>query len=176
MRFEPACSDRRVSVHDANAAWAQFTRDLGAALLRLDIEEFLILESTKGGYVQFAQESDRLYAEAMSLEYVMADETLATDTRLISALRTEMGELGWLLPESCPPELVPPEERGIGSPNYSLEWLEPVAFDEAARCAVATLRRVFGAGAPDDLRYVAFANEPFPPPSFPELRIPRRAD
>ena len=161
---------------DPHVAWDQFTRKLGNALRRLQDEEFLIIEVRTGGYVQFAGDPDRLYVEAMSLQYILAAPTLRTDARLIAAMESEMGELGWLLPESLPPELVPEGEARTGSPNYSLQWDVPVAFDEAARCAVATLRRVFGARAPKDLQYVAFANAPFASPAFPELGIRRQRE
>ncbi len=176
MLFAPAGLLRRGSAADTtNARWGRFTRALCEALRQLDVEEYLIVESTRGGYVQFCAEPYELHAEAMSLQYILSDETLSTDARLIAALRSEMGELGWLLPQSLPPEDLPPEERGKGSPNYSLDWHAPVAFDEAARVAVATLRRVFDADEPHNLAYVAFANPPFPSPSFPELGIPRNA-
>lgn len=176
MRRAPADLLRsRSASDDTNAKWSRFTRALSECLQRLDAEEFLIVESNHSGYVQFCADPDELHAEAMSLQYILSDEVLSTDTRLIAALQSEMGEMGWLLPQSLPPEDLPPEERGKGSPNYTLEWRAPVAFDEAARCAVATLRRVFNAREPDDLAYVAFANAPFAWPSFPELGIPRNA-
>lgn len=157
----------------AALTWETFTEGLAQTLARLRGEEFLILEVVDGGYVQFAGDPEQLHAEAMSLQYIEGAAALATDARLLAAVRSEMGELGWQLPTELPPELIPEGEPYEGSPNYTMQWTLPIAFKEAARCAVATLRRAYGAATPASLRYIAFANDPYPSPSFPELQIPR---
>jgi len=74
------------------------------------------------------------------------------------------------LPTELPPELTPEGAHYEGSPNYTMQWTFPIALKEAARFAVATLRRAYGAATTASLRYIAFASERYPSPTFPNCR------
>ena len=78
----------------AALTWETFTEGLAQTLARLRGQEFLILEVVDGGYVQFAGDPEQLHAEAISLQYIEGAAALATDARLLAAVRSEMGELG----------------------------------------------------------------------------------
>lgn len=157
---------------DIEAEWEDFTARLTTVLRSLEEWQYLILSHKRGGYVQFTADDTELYAEAMSLQYVLACE-LGDREELVAALLSEVGELGWALPSELPPEDRPPAYVPTGSPNLSMQWDVPVPFSEAARCAVATLRRVYGAVRPGNLRYKAFARASRRAPNARPLGIPR---
>jgi hypothetical protein len=162
----------RATRPDIEAEWEDFTARLTTVLRSLEEWQYLIISHKRGGYVQFTADETELYAEAMSLQYVLACE-LGEREELVAALFSEVGELGWAMPTELPPEDRPPGYVPTGSPNLSMQWDVPVPFGEAARCAVATLRRVYGAVRPGNLRYKAFARASRRAPNARPLGIPR---
>ena len=167
----------------ADESWREVTTALARALAILRDDDYLIVECRHGGYVQAAGGAAVLHAEAMSLGFVLADATLRHDRRLVAALTSEMGELGWALPECGPHDCRPARETRDGKapvvydavPNLLLAWSQPADCDEAARCLVATLRRVYGAALPEDLTYFAFTDAKGRGLVLPELGIRRTA-
>jgi hypothetical protein len=94
MRGPADCAAPAPPAASAASTWETFTEGLAHSLAHLRGEEFLILEVVNGGYVQFAGDPEYLHAEAMSLQYIEGAASLATDARLLVAVRSEMGELG----------------------------------------------------------------------------------
>jgi len=147
---------------EIDTAWATFTARLAVALERLEPETFLVLSvdgdaSAAGLYVQFARVGKAgLLAEAASNQY------LAPSLALTPVQETGLLSVGWTQPEG----------GAATGRNFSRRWSPPVPVTDVADLAVRTLREVFGAAAPNALRYRsgAFPGRTAPVPE-PELGV-----
>lgn len=148
-----------------NAEWDRFAAELSRALSSLQKGHFLIVE-TKGDqyYVQFAGGGSLgMRAESVSNGYLNGERTLS-DKACIKLL-----QLGWNAPTIIPDPINDVRGyKGYGSPNYFLDVDVPYRF--VASLAVNTLRHVFRAAHPGQLRYTAFAKQGGSI-EFPSLRI-----
>lgn len=127
------------------AEWASLERRLAAALGCLEEGHYLILE-TRGEeepyYVQFACDGEEGFrAEAVSNRF------LSGWRRLDSIAEGRLRRLGWR----------PPIDIGEGPVNWWRSFESPVAVDEAAALAVATLNKAFDVPRASALRYRAFS-------------------
>ncbi len=128
---------------DPRDAWAEFEARLTAALAAMEHATYLVVSvaadprAGASAYVQFAQGGLLGFrAEAAGNHWLPPGHGLrpAQEERLVA--------LGWQRPGAAS------EGR-----NWIREWQEPVPFADAADLAVRTLREVYGASSPDDLRY-----------------------
>jgi hypothetical protein len=117
-------------------------------LATLEEDEFLII-SVKGSnrFVQFAaQGSFGMRAETTSNTYLAESEQL--DAGQIAALT----QAGWSAPTGAP-NASTPELDPDGSPNFFIEFPEPVPFGDVAKLAVHTLAEVLRVPHPGFLEY-----------------------
>lgn len=128
-------------------AWGAFEARLAAALADMEHATYLVVSlagdprSGASAYVQFAQGGLLGFrAEAAGNHWLPPGHGLGP------AQEERLAALGWQRPGSA--------EQGR---NWVREWEEPVPFAEVAAIAVRTLREVYGAEAPDELRYRAGA-------------------
>jgi hypothetical protein len=153
----------RAGAGDPLEAWSAFEARLAETLRAMDKATYLVISiagAPRGGasdYVQFAQGGLLGFrAEAAGNHFLPAGHGLGEEQE------ERLESLGWQRP-------------GAGSQgrNWVREWEEPVPFAEVASIAVRTLREVYGAAIPDDLRYRSGG---FPahhgPVSEPDLGIP----
>jgi hypothetical protein len=150
-----------------NAEWDQFASELSRALSNLDNGRVLIIETKPDVYyVQFAGRGlSGMRAESVSNGYLKGPRKLS-DKACMKLL-----QLGWNAPTIIPDAMN--DVRGykrLGSPNYFLDFNIPVPYRSIANLAVSTLREVFGAMHPGELRYRAFAKHGGEI-GFPNLRI-----
>lgn len=127
---------------EANA-WPAFETRLANALAALEHATYLVLSvpgdprAGASAYVQFAQGGLLGFrAEASGNQWLPAGH------RLDPGQEERLGSLGWQHPGPGPQ-----------SRNWVREWEQPVPFGDVAAMAVRTLREVYGATSPDDLRY-----------------------
>jgi hypothetical protein len=120
--------------------WPGFVAELAHTLAGLGPTESLILEVVPEGsvgpssyYVQFAPQPDGLRAEAVGNAF------LPEPAQLNEAELERVEKQGWTAPDS-------------ESPNFWRDWPAPVPYDEVADFAVATLRLIYGAQTPADIR------------------------
>ena len=148
---------------DPQDAWTGFEARLTAALTAMQHATYLVVsvasDSRAGAsaYVQFAQGGLLGFrAEAAGNHWLPPGHGLGP------AQEEHLAVLGWQRPG--------PASQGR---NWMREWQEPVPFADVAASAVTTLREVYGASTPDDLRY---RNGGFPahhgPVPDPDLGIP----
>lgn len=130
-------------VGDPSDAWAAFEARLAAALARMEHATYLVVSlaaeprAGASAYVQFAQGGVLGFrAEAAGNHWLPPGHGLGP------VQEERLAALGWQRPGSA--------SQGR---NWVREWQEPVPFAEAAAVAVLTLREVYGATTPDDLRY-----------------------
>jgi hypothetical protein len=156
-------------VGDASSAWAAFEARLAATLAMMEQATYLVvsvaaeLRAGASAYVQFAQGGLLGFrAEAAGNHWLPPGHGLGP------AQEERLAALGWQRPG--------PAAQGR---NWIREWQEPVPFAEAAAVAVQTLREVYGATTPDDLRYRSGGfpahHGPVPEPSLgipPDRPIP----
>ncbi|MGQ0802481.1 MAG: T3SS (YopN, CesT) and YbjN peptide-binding chaperone 1 [Actinomycetota bacterium] len=123
------------------AEWPGFVAELARTLGGLGPGESLVVEVVPEGglapssyYVQFAGRPDSLWAEAVSNAF------LPEPAQLRDADTERLTKLGWRVPDA------------ESSPNFSRDWPAPVPYDEVADLAVATLRHIYGAATPADVR------------------------
>ena len=84
---------------------------------------------------------------------------------------TKLLAFGWNVPTIIPDPINDVRGyKGCGSPNYFLNLDVPVPYRSVADLAVNTLRQVFRATHPGQLRYTAFAKQGGRI-EFPSLRI-----
>ncbi|HUF85401.1 MAG TPA: hypothetical protein VMQ81_12510 [Acidimicrobiia bacterium] len=121
--------------------WPGFIADLAHTLAGLATGESLVLEVVPEGsvgpssyYVQFAARPDGLWAEAVSNAF------LPEPAQLREADEERLEKSGWRAPD------------GSVSANFSTSWPAPAPSAEAADLAVATLRQIYGAATPADVR------------------------
>jgi len=150
-------------LEDPRDGWAAFEARVTAALAAMQHATYLVVSlagdprSGASAYVQFAQGGLLGFrAEAAGNHWLPPGHGLGP------AQEERLAALGWQRPG--------PASQGR---NWVREWQEPVPFAEAAAVAVATLREVYGAVTPDDLRYRSggFPAHHGPVPE-PELGIP----
>lgn len=149
-------------VGDPNSAWRAFEARLAAALAAMEHATYLVVslaEMARTGasaYVQFAQGGLLGFrAEAAGNHFLPPGHGLGP------AQEDRLAMLGWQQPGSA--------SQGR---NWVREWQEPVPFAEVASVAVHTLREVYGAADPSELRYRsgAFPSHHGPVPN-PDLGI-----
>ncbi|MFI0355606.1 TY-Chap domain-containing protein [Actinomadura sp. 9N407] len=131
--------------------WSEFARHLGRELAGLERDTILIVREHDESrhYVQAMREPDRLYAEAVSNNFL--------DGPLLLTLADEevMSEAGWRPPAEPGPDGAP----AAGPRNW---WTELPAYataadhDRLADVMVTALRDVQGVRRPSDLVYESF--------------------
>ena len=128
---------------DPRDAWQAFQERLARALAAMEHATYLVVSraaqprAVSSAYVQFAQGGLLGFrAEAAGNHLPQPGHGLAP------AQEEQLAALGWQRPGA--------PEQGR---NWVREWQEPVPFAEVAAVAVATLREVYGAATPEDLRY-----------------------
>ncbi|WP_424923093.1 TY-Chap domain-containing protein, partial [Actinomadura rubrisoli] len=131
--------------------WSEFARRLGRELAGLERDTILIVRERDESrhYVQAMREPDRLYAEAVSNNFL--------DGPLLLTLADEevMSEAGWRPPLEPAPRNWWTELPEAGSPG----GMPSVAFADYSRLAdvmVTALRDVQGVRRPSDLVYESF--------------------
>jgi len=137
-----------------NAEWNHFAAALSRALSSLQAGHFLIVEMNGDQYyVQFAGGGSLgMRAEAVSNGYLDAK------CKLSDKACAELLQLGWNAPTIVPNPISDVRGyKGDGSPNYYLNFAVPVPYGSVANLAMNTLRQVFRATHPGELRYKAFA-------------------
>jgi len=159
----PVC--KALVVH--HAKWDQFAAGLSRSLSNLQEGQFLIVEM-KGDqyYVQFAGGGGLgLRAESVSNGYLYPKSKLSHSACL------KLLQLGWNAPTIIPDPINDVRGyKGYGSPNYFLDVDVPIPYRSVADLTVNTLRQVFRATHPGQLRYTAFAKKGGNI-EFPRLRI-----
>ncbi len=130
-------------VEDPGGVWTAFEARLAAALAHMEHATYLVVSlaaeprAGASAYVQFAQGGLLGFrAEAAGNHWLPPGHGLGP------AKEERLAALGWQRPA--------PASQGR---NWTREWQEPVPFAEVAEVAVRTLREVYGAASPDDLRY-----------------------
>ena len=128
---------------DPQDAWSAFEARLAAALGAMEKATYLVVSiagvrhAGASDYVQFAQGGLLGFrAEAAGNHFLPAGRGLGEEQE------DRLASLGWQRPAT-----------GSQGRNWIHEWQEPVPFDGVAAIAVRTLREVYGAAMPDDLRY-----------------------
>ncbi len=128
---------------DPSGGWTAFEERLTGALRAMEHATYLVVSlaaeprASASAYVQFAQGGLLGFrAEAAGNTWLPPGHGLGP------AQEERLAALGWARPG--------PAEQGR---NWVRDWPEPVPFDEVAAVAVRTLREVYGAATPDDLRY-----------------------
>jgi len=150
-----------------NAEWDQFAAELSRALSSLQKDHFLIVETKADQYyVQFAGGGGLgMRAESVSNGYLNRKRKLSDKACL------KLLQFGWNAPTIIPDPINDVRGyKGYGSPNYFLNLDVPVPYRFVANLAVNTLRQVFRATHPGQLRYRAFAKQGGGI-EFPRLRI-----
>ena len=122
------------------ADWPDFVAELARTLAALGPTESLVLEVVPAGsvgpssyYVRFAPQPDGLRAEAVGNAF------LPEPAQLNDAELERLEKQGWTAPASQ-------------SPNFWKDWPAPVPYDAVADLAVTTLRLIYGAQTPADIR------------------------
>ncbi len=133
----------KAGADDPLEAWSGFEARLAATLRAMDKATYLVISiagAPRAGasdYVQFAQGGLLGFrAEAAGNHFLPAGRGLGEEQE------ERLASLGWQRPAT-----------GSQGRNWVHEWEEPVPFAEVAAIAVRTLREVYSAATPDDLRY-----------------------
>lgn len=143
--------------------WIRFESDLADTLQGLEEDEFLVVSAKQANqFVQFAcQGRFGMRAEAASNAYIAGPQGLLTPED-----QALMAQLGWSAPTGSAEEEAAHELGPDGSPNFFVDEQEPLDFDEVARRAVRTFRRVYRIDHPGLLQYQALhpgrSRDPFP--------------
>jgi hypothetical protein len=150
----PADGERNPERDAKSPAWQEFERILAETLGAMDNEILVIAVTGTGRYVQFSHvPAAGLSAETVSNRYLKPNERLNdTDMAALEAL-------GWLPPRRAP---AAKGKQPRGSPNFSRDFPNPVACDEAAQLATRTLVEVLRAPEPRALAYKAFRKDGVP--------------
>lgn len=143
-----------VAINRLSVAWPPFAEKLAAALAKLKEDQYLILTVKRSNrFVQFAaQGSYGMRVETTSNAYLSKPEKL--NTRQIATLLQD----GWSDPTASPDESTP-ENDPDGSPNFFVEFPDPVSFTAVANLAVRTLAEILRVPHPGSLQYDAFTAE-----------------
>jgi hypothetical protein len=164
----PHRADAIPRLSDADVVWQAFENALACALLLLEEEEFLIIESQRHPhYVQFARAGDgRMRLEAVSNAFI-ADPA----ERLSEAQHARIAALGWDGPaENAPRAEAPPGFCVQG--NFYINVAATVPTADVSALACATLRHGYGVTDPGELEYYAF-HRSGDALLFPTLRLRR---
>jgi hypothetical protein len=134
--------------------WGPFADKLAAALEKLEEDQYLVIAVKRTNYfVQFAaQGSFGLRAETTGNAYLEPAEQLNEKTIVALA------QAGWN-PPSNPPEGSTPELDPDGSPNFFIDYPNPVPFSEVARLAIKTFAEILHVPHPGFLTYERFDAE-----------------
>lgn len=137
-----------------SVAWPPFAQHLADCLRSLDEDQYLILSLKRGNrFVQFAaQGAFGMRAETTSNDY------LAESERLDASQLAALGAAGWRGPTGSPAESTP-ERDPDGSPNFFVEFQDPVPFEQVSELAVHTLAEILDVPHPGFLEYDAFDAE-----------------
>ncbi|WP_243711245.1 SseB family protein [Actinomadura sp. KC216] len=131
--------------------WSEFARRLGRELAGLERDTILIVRERDESrhYVQAMREPDRLYAEAVSNNFL--------EGPLLLTLADEevMSEAGWRPPSEPAPRNWWTELPEFGTPGGMLS-VTGVDFSRLADVMVTALRDVQGVRRPSDLVYESF--------------------
>jgi hypothetical protein len=132
--------------------WPPFAEKLATALAKLEEDQYLILLVKRSNrFVQFAaQGSYGMRVETTSNAYLSKPEKL--NKRQIATLLQN----GWSDPTASPDESTP-ENDPDGSPNFFVEFSDPVSFTAVANLAVRTLAEILRVPHPGSLQYDAFS-------------------
>jgi hypothetical protein len=137
------------------ADWPDFVAELARTLAALGPTESLVLEVVPEGsaappsyYVQFAPQPGGLRAEAVGNAF------LPEPAQLNDAELERLEQQGWTAPASQ-------------APNFWKDWSAPVPNEEVADLAVTTLRLIYGAQTPADIREQRRAGRTPGPASMP---------
>lgn len=135
-----------------SVAWPPFAEKLAAALAKLEEDQYLILLVKRTNrFVQFAaQGSYGMRVETTSNAYLSKPEKL--NERQIATLLQN----GWSDPTASPDESTP-ENDPDGSPNFFVEFPDPVSFTAVVNLAVRTLAEILRVPHPGSLQYDAFS-------------------
>ena len=149
-----------------SVAWAPFVERLAAVLAKLKEGRYLILlVKDSDRFVQFAAQGSRgMRVETTSNAYLSKTDKL--NKRQITALHKS----GWNDPTGSPDESTP-ENDPEGSPNFFIEFPDPVSFAGVGNLAVYTLAEILGVPSPNALRYDAFTADG-KEIAFPRLGLP----
>jgi len=142
----------------AAGGWEDFEARLAWSLRELPERAFLVVErdlpdNPDGShFVQLARTRPGILAEAVSNLYLRGARRLDGDQD------GRLAGLGWEAPRP----------RSKHRRNWRRTWDVPVPFTEVAALAVRTLREVYGAGSPSELRYLRFLRKggPLPDPGL----------
>lgn len=148
MTNKPATQSHDSAPRRISVAWPAFTERLAPVLAMLAEDQFLVI-SVKGSnrFVQFAaQGSFGMRAETTSNSYLAESEQL--DAGQIAALI----QAGWSAPTGGP-KASTPELDPDGSPNFFIEFPDPVPFGDVAKLSVHTLAEVLRVPHPGFLEY-----------------------
>lgn len=153
MTKNPAI-DKPNAANRLSVTWPPFADRLAAVLAQLEEDQYLIV-SVKGSnrFVQFAAQGFfGMRVETTSNSYLAKAEQL--NKRQVATLI----DAGWNDPTGAPEETTP-EKDPDGSPNFFLEFANPVAFDEVANLTVCTFAEILRVPYPGSLQYQAFDSE-----------------
>jgi hypothetical protein len=130
--------------------WARFSGQLRCAIAVLDPEEFIVLSTPLGRFVQVMVQDHEIRVETVSNQFLPERWRLPIeDLDLLEAL-------GWEAPTHTMEE---DSRRREGSPNHWMDLDEDTPADMIANILVTTLRDVHGASEPEDLTYLASDTE-----------------
>ena len=149
--------------------WERLAANLASSLADLDRGEYLIVcHKAVNYFVQFAPESDGIYAEAVSNSFILPENALLTVEDY-----ARMNELGWHR-ANCEPPVGRAARSGVGRcPNFHLCVRYPVDLAALAELGVRTLREVYRVHYTRELEYDAFSKEGMDV-RFPGLKLARR--
>lgn len=131
---------------DRERRWSRFTGRLECCIAALDPDEFVVLNTPLGRFVQLMVQEDEVRAETVSNQY------LPELHRLPFEELDTLGELHWNPPTH---RLSEDADHHGGSPNHWVDFDEDTPIDVMASLLVATLRLVHGVVEPEDLTYQA---------------------
>jgi hypothetical protein len=137
-----------------SVAWPPFEKALASGLAQLEEDQYLVISAKRGDrFVQFAgQGSFGMRAETVSNGFLPKAEQLSDEQ--IAALVA----LGWSSPTGTP-ETSTPETAPDGSPNFFVDFAQPVRHQAIAKLAVRTLTEVLCVPHPGFLHYEAFGDD-----------------
>ena len=123
-------------------SWDAFQGELARELARLEVGTTVVIEATgdRSAYVQFARDTDRLYAEAASMHFPRGERRLSAEQE------QRMAEAGWQSPDRC-------------HPNWWLDCPVPLAardYERVGTLAVLAFRVGLQIAAPSSLGYRAW--------------------
>ena len=134
---------RRIE-NERERRWARFTGRLECAIGALDDDEFLVLHTPHGRFVQLLAGDGQIRAETVSNQCLPEHHHLPIDQ--LDAL----DHLRWHAPTHRMGDDPGPRN---GSPNHWLEFDDDTPVDVLASLLVATLRLVHRVTEPEDLTY-----------------------